>query len=193
MVIAATWPILAIIAAGVALYALFANWGEITEWLGDMTVKAFNYIQVKFGRAGRLVGYPSGGKALSVGASLVGAIQRGIASAWDGLRSFFMSAWYDLVGSVPGLAGMLDSVFGTNNQGGVVMNKLKEFTKPGNGFQEELNREAATRAQGTQGGERIFNSESKEVVKTLNVKVDLDGREMQKTAYELAEEDMYRE
>lgn len=112
-VIAATWPILAIIGAIAAVVAVFYYWNDIVAWFGEQWNYWTNFIGAMAMQLGQwlydtfsgffnwLIGIPS--QMFDVGVNLVNNLWEGIKSIWNTFTTWFM----DAVSSIPGMSYFL--------------------------------------------------------------------------------------
>jgi TP901 family phage tail tape measure protein len=99
-VIAATWPILLIIAAIIAVIYVFTHWGEISEWLAEKFSELWDWIT---NIASAVWDWASsmGEAALEMGATFVDNIVDGILGAWDFLKTTLIGLFNSLIDFLP--------------------------------------------------------------------------------------------
>jgi len=123
-VLAATWPIILIIAIIVAVIWAFKNWGKITEWFADLWGQVWDWIKDKAMSVWDwMKGLPA--MAKEWGANLIASIKEGIQSAWGDFKNWFVNLWDDLMGPIKeamAFLGIGDAETDVNIEGGTNKN-----------------------------------------------------------------------
>lgn len=190
-VAAATWPILAIGAALYGVYELIRNWGTITEWIGEKVMAATGFIKDKFVQiVDWMAGLPM--RAVNAGRDLVLSLRDGMASSWSRFTSWLSQAWQNLMGSVPGLSGLMNEMFG--EPGGVSGGGGSLALSTGTGGlvaqRRGLAAERSRAFQPAAGGGREVVREKE--LQSVQVNLNLDGQQIGEQMIRFDEQEDYR-
>jgi TP901 family phage tail tape measure protein len=171
-VIAATWPILLIIAAIVAVIYVFTHWGEIMDWVVEKLGQLWDWI-VGLGSAiwESITEFASA--AYDMGASFINNLVDGIIAGWDFLKSTLIGLFNGLIDILPFGREIFNLLTGQEMTAGT--GNLSISGGAGGGTPQAINNAVAeTYALSSTSTPTIFD---KSTTKTENItlKLDLDG------------------
>lgn len=174
-VIAATWPILIIIAAIVGVIALIKNWGAIMEWFGKIFGQVWDWIVKQFTRfmdwSNRI-----DEKFKNWGKNLIGKLKEGIKSAWQNFKDWLSSLVDGLLAPIKktlAFFGFGDAESNINVEGAVGMSgeEMAGMTELA-----VANGESRAMTYNVPPPTVLQNNQTTEVIKTVNI--DMDGSQI---------------
>lgn len=188
-VIAATWPILAIIAAIAGIIAIIKNWSKISEWFKNIWGVTWDFVKDK---TGKLVDWIKGlgSKVKDFGTNLVVSLKEGISAAWTSFEMWFK--------------GLLSKLF-------LPIEKAMEFLGIGGDVEQNVNVQGSDNVDDdyTPSPLALANAQNKaaqfqipgpyvveksvtnEILKTVNI--DMDGSEIRRDIDLGTNEDLNRQ
>lgn len=187
-VIAATWPIILIIAVIVAVIWAIKNWGKITEWFKELWGKVWGWIKEKaIGFWDSIKGL--GNRIKDWGKNLVLKLKEGISNAWTSFKNWLSGLWEKLIAPIK--KGL--EFFGIGGEDEGTLSVEGGDTENIQNVSELAMVNATNKAAQVNVPEPVVLHTTQKTEVLKNVNVDMDGAEIRHNIDVGTEEDLNRQ